>query len=357
MIDGLDRVLEQVDQPGVTELRDLLEHVLGGRDVEGRFVDQQTLQPRASRVFRLRFVVNGHIRTVVVKRLKPEIGRRTELVARRWLPAIGLSQGGPPLLGSVAERSGTCAWHVYDDLGPYELDARHVDRERIGAALDVIAEIHTRFARHPLLGEVRLHGGDLGLHFYRSNVSDAMHALEACSADAPHEPLRDRLLERLERLRREVPWRAQALEAYGGPETLLHGDLWAINVFVSPAADGLRARLIDWDHAGVGPASYDLSTFLSRFPRPHRAWMLNIYRERVARAGWTLPSARELNLLCETAEYARCANRLIWPAIALAQDHASWAWDMLAEVDEWFTAFEPVLTMEATRRAAGAARR
>jgi len=63
-------------------------------------------------------------------------------------------------------------------------------------------------------------------------------------------------------------------------------------------------------------------------------------------AGWHLPPAQELNLLFETAEYARFANRIIWPAIALLQDRASWGWDVLAEVDRWFEHLEPVLPRE-----------
>src|SRR5216117_747456 len=115
--------------------------------------------------------------------------------------------------------------------------------------------MHTRFARHSLLGEVRLHGGDLGIHFYEANVRDAVYALEALKPAAHHGALCSRLLERLHKLRVEGPQRADALAKTGGPETLLHGDLWAINVFALPTSNGLRARLIDWDHAAVGPAS------------------------------------------------------------------------------------------------------
>jgi aminoglycoside phosphotransferase (APT) family kinase protein len=134
---------------------------------------------------------------------------------------------------------------------------------------------------------------------------------------------------------------------WGGPETLLHGDLWAINVFVIPTADGLRARLIDWDHAAVGPPTYDLSTFLLRFPSEHRSWVLELYRQAVAEAGWRLPDERDLNSLFETHEYARFANRIIWPAIALVQDRAEWGYDSLAEIEEWFEQLGPVLPAEA----------
>ena len=110
-----------------------------------------------------------------------------------------------------------------------------------------------------------------------------------------------------------------------------------------PGANGPQARLIDWDHAAVGPISYDLSTFLLRFPRERRPWILDLYRQSVARAGWRLPTAEDLNLLFETAELARFANRVIWPALAIANDGAEWGFDELSEVERWFEDLEPVL--------------
>src|SRR6266511_498560 len=234
MIEGLDQVLEGSGLPGLTELRELLQELIGGRDGAGHFIGQDPLPPRAQRVFRLRFDANGQTRSVVTKRLKPEIARRNELVAKRWLPAIGLSETGPPLLGSVAARSGGCVWHVYEDLGQGELDPREPDRERVQAAVELIAQMHTQFAGHALLGEVRLNGGDLGIHFYESNVRDAIYALEAWRPGTPQNGLRDRLLERLYNLRDHLPRRAHAMARWGGPETLLQGDLWTINVFVIP---------------------------------------------------------------------------------------------------------------------------
>src|SRR5438445_13510471 len=308
MSEGLDRVLEGRDKPGLSELRALLHRLLGGHEAEGRLIEEQTLQPRASRVFRLHFVINGQTRQLIVKRLRPEIGRRSELIEKRWLPAVGMSDNGPSLLGSVVEPGGNCVWHVYDDLGPFELDVHRFDHESVGAATKLIARLHIQFARHPLLGEVRLHGCDLGIHFYDANVRDAIYALEACQPSSRQTAVRDSLLQRLSKLRQELPRRAQALDAWGGPETLLHGDLWHINIFVIPTANGLHVRLIDWDHASVGPASYDLSTFLLRLPPQERSWVLDMYREETSRAGWCLTPARVLNLLFETAEYARLAN-------------------------------------------------
>jgi hypothetical protein len=347
VIRGLDELLAGHSQPGLAELRSLLTTLLDDGDVDVSLVEQEMLQPRSSRVFRLRFDVDGHARRLIVKRLSPEIARRTELIEKRWLPAVGMTEHGPALLGHVAERGGHCVWHVYDDLGRCELDASSIDRERVSAAIELIARLHTRFARHPLLGEVRLHGGgDLGIHFCEANVRDATYALAGCRPAPRHTELHDRLLQRLDDLRRELPRRRRALDELGGPETLLHGDLWAINVFVIPTPNGLHARLIDWDHAAVGPASYDLSTFLLRLPSSERLWILDLYRDQTSRAGWRLPSTHELNGLFETAERARIANRIIWPAIAVAQDDAPWGWHALAEVDQWFEDLEPVLPCE-----------
>ncbi len=323
MIEGLDDVLEGSGQPGLAELRTALGELLGGRAAPGRLIDQHRLK---SRVYRLRFAIRDRDRALVVKRLDPALAQRNQLVARRWLPAVGLGHSGPPLLGIAGERSGQCVWHVYDDLGDWALDTSDPDLDRVAVVVTLIAQIHGRFAEHPLLPECRLYGGDLGIHFYASNVRDAIRGLESLRPPAD-----------------ELPHRAQALAELGGPETLLHGDLWTTNTFVMPTAHGLQARLIDWDHAAVGPASYDLSTFLLRFPTHHRLWIVDLYRESTGRLGWQVPAPRDLNLLFETAEYARFANRIIWPAIALWNDQAAWGFDALAEVERWFEALEPVL--------------
>ena len=77
-----------------------------------------------SRVVRLRCTTNGRTRSFVGKRLDPYIARRNELVARRWLPAVGLGDHGPPLLAVVADGDGSSAWHLYEDLGDNGLDPR-----------------------------------------------------------------------------------------------------------------------------------------------------------------------------------------------------------------------------------------
>src|SRR2546422_9862964 len=111
MIEGLDKVLNGSGQPGLHELRDLLGELLDGPSVDGSFIGHQNLQRRSMRVFRLRFSINGSIRTCIVKRLAPEIAQRNELVANRWLPTVGLNDLGPPFAGSRADRSPGLASH------------------------------------------------------------------------------------------------------------------------------------------------------------------------------------------------------------------------------------------------------
>jgi hypothetical protein len=345
MIEGLDHLLEGSGQPGLVELRASLHELFSGPEATGRLIDPQRLK---ARVYRLRFEVGGRVRTLVAKCLAPSRAKRNELVAQRWLPAIGLGQNGPPLLGVAADRSGQFVWHIYEDLGDWTLDRGDVDPRRVAAAVGLIAQLHTRFAEHALLVEGRLYGDDRGIYFYTSNVRDAIRGLESLRQPeielSPQQlAVRDRSLERMYALLDEQPQRAQAMAELGGPETLLHGDLWTTNTFVIPGTGGLHARLIDWDHAGVGPAAYDLSTFLLRFAIQHRLWIVDLYREAGGPHGWHLPSAQDLNLLFDTAECARYANSVIWPVIAFLEHRAEWAFDMLAEVEQWFQRLEPVL--------------
>jgi hypothetical protein len=346
MIEGLEQFGRGYGQRGLTELRGLVETLLGGPDARGQLLNERQLQPRVRRV---QFDLEGEVRSLIVKQLQPSVAHVNQLLLGRWLPAVGLGGSGPTLLGVAAERSGELVWHVYEDLGDYSLAAQAADPERIKAAVEVIALVHTRFANHYLLPECRLHGGDLGIQFYSSNIRDAIRTLELLRS---HETsprfraVRCRLLERLYELTNQQKHRGKALAELGGPETLLHGDLWTTNTFVLSKGCEWRARLIDWDHSAVGPVSYDLSTFLLRFPAADRLWILDAYREAVADAGWHLPGREELNFLFETAEFARFANRIIWPGIAITHNRAEWGVEALAEVDQWFDDWQPVLPEE-----------
>src|SRR6266511_3391201 len=204
MIEGLDSLFEDSGQAGLAELRLLLNELLGGPEATGSVLESSCLQSRRPRVFRLRLAHDRRVYSLVVKRLEPVIAQRNELVITRWLPAAGLGESGPRLLGVAAARSGECVWHVYEDLGDWALDATESDRCRVKAAAELIARIHTRFSNHPLLPECRLYGGDLGIAFFTANVLDAIRGLEflrppRVELSPERLGLRDRLLERLQR--------------------------------------------------------------------------------------------------------------------------------------------------------------
>jgi hypothetical protein len=304
-----------------------------------------------SGVYRLRCTFDGSTRSFVGKRLDPDIARRNELVARRWLPAAGLGDAGPPLLATAAEPDASSVWHLYEDLGDCGLEVAEADPGVVALAVATIARILTRFAQHPLIPEFRVWGGDLGIYFYGASVRDAITSIESVvarrrAALGPERlSLCSRLATRLTGLLAEQEPRAETLARYGGPETLLHGDLWPMNVMVHGHGRDAHVRLIDWDHAAVGPISYDLSTFLHRFPAGDRVSILGLYEQEVAGAGWRLPPASELNVMFETAELARIANRVIWPALAACEEDADWAYAELEEVERWFEQLEPILPL------------
>jgi thiamine kinase-like enzyme len=122
----------------------------------------------------------------------------------------------------------------------------------------------------------------------------------------------------------------------------LHGDLWTTNIFVMPG-EKLRARLIDWDHIGVGQVTYDLSTYLLRFPMERRQSVLDCYQAAIEPMNWELPAAEHFNLLCETAELSRLATATLWSAINVGEHHTDWAFAELNEISQWFEALQPLL--------------
>src|SRR5205807_2623170 len=74
----------------------------------------------------------------------------------------------------------------------------------------------------------------------------------------------------------------------------------------------------------VGPASYDVSTFLYQSAADERPTVLRRYREAVERTGWRLPDDGTLNVLFHTMECARYAHCVVWAAMALLHDGAEW---------------------------------
>ena len=340
----LERSFERWQEPGAAELCEVLSETLR---VVPAFDQSLRLESLKREVYRLR-VGGDSGRTLVLKRLTPAIAHTDRLVAERWLPAVGLGDRCPSLLGAAASRDGCWIWHIYEDLGDGSLATQRLPR-RLAAAVDCVAALHTQAASHPLLPEVRWRARDLGAPFFTSNLRDAITTLEARAPlprGAPREfaSARARLLQRLHELLDDAPRRIRLLTEAGGPDTLLHGDLWPKNVFVSLSGDGADARLIDWDHVGAGPFSYDLSTFLYRSSADERPDILRRYSAAVERAGWRLPGHEELNLLFHTAESARYAHCILFDAMALLHDGAEWAIGELMDYERWLGALRPPLT-------------
>jgi hypothetical protein len=332
------------------EMVELAGDVLSGTGESLRLVAHEPLKKS---VQRLCFETRTGPASVVVKRLTAHRARANQLVAERWLPAGGLGWACPRLLGIVHEPAGPAVWHIYEDVAGSGLDCGLPDPQRVGPMVELIVALHTRFAGHALLAECRKQGGELGMDFYNSEVARSVCVLESIGSLGPplareQAALRDRLLRRVRRLHGERHARALQFQTWGGPDTLLHGDLWTTNTLVEERSDGLQPRLIDWDHVGVGSVTYDLSTFLYRFPAEHRPWILGRYREAAARRGWQLPDDSTLNLLFETAEYARYACCLAEAALAASRGE-HWGFEQMEEIESWFASLEPVLAVDGSR--------
>jgi aminoglycoside/choline kinase family phosphotransferase len=340
---GLRQRLQSWREPGVAELCAALQELMGKTAESARTVRLQRFQEG---VYRVRIGSQAGANSVILKRHEPATAQRDRLTIGKWLPRLGLGDRCPRLLAAAAERQGLWVWHVYEDLGNDTL-AVHCSRETLQATIDLISELHSRSARHPLLPEVRRQAPDHGIHFFHTAVRDAIDALEGLHPGDRNVPAESataqaRLLEHLHDLLEDAPRRARAMENVGGPDILLHGDLWPENVFMARNGRGFRARLIDWDHVSVGPSSYDVSTVLYRVPAGERTWVLDRYRDAVAKRGLTLPANAELNLLFHTAESARCASCIPWPVMAL-KEGAEWGARHLVEIERWFEVLRPPL--------------
>jgi len=357
--------LENARGLGPPELIETLHELLRGAGGATGRVSTEKLS--GSRVHRLRVDVDHHARSFIVKRFsRAHIAQRNQMVATRWLPAAGLADSVPALLGVAAERNGRRVWHIYEDLGDCMLackdagkDRRRIfrsDPERIESAVALIARIHALFAGHPLLAECRLYGDDFGSQFFVSAVNDAVRCLVALLARkdegaAAWTDLLCRLLAKMHDLRRQQAERVNAVERFGGPETLLHGDLWPINVMVSADGGTRQARLIDWDHVGVGSVTYDLSTFLTHFPPEDRQWILDLYLRCMSAFGIRFAPDTDWNLLFDTAEQSRLAVAIAWEALSALDHPADWAFEELALVEQWFELLEPILPVASVTEA------
>src|SRR5574341_441163 len=146
----LESLLEEWQEPGAAELCTHLEDMLDGDRRATGAIHLERLKPG---VYRLR-IGSGDDHTLVLKRLNPAISQTDRYVADRWLPALGLGDRCPQLRGAAAERAGSWVWHLYEDLGRHTLVEQR-QPEYLAAAVDLIADLHTRAAIHPLLPEIR----------------------------------------------------------------------------------------------------------------------------------------------------------------------------------------------------------
>ena len=283
--------------------------------------------------------------SVVVKRMWGLRARIETRVTERWLPAAGLDGLGPPRLITVGDPDGLHSWHVYDDLGPCGLDRAHVAAELLTDAMVRVAELHAAFARSPLLPEPRFAAGDMGAHFYARSVRDAFRSVDMLRAPVvamsrEDEVVRDAMLTMLRRVLDDEPRRLWMIEHQAGPETLVHGDLIPANVFVMPDGVTPRVRLIDWDHCGVAPAGFDISTHVARYPAPERQLALEVYRTAMAERGFPFPDDLDWDFLVATFEVGRLCNQVIWVALGIIEgngwsfgDLAAWHAKLSAAVD------------------------
>jgi len=60
-------------------------------------------------------------------------------------------------------------------------------------------------------------------------------------------------------------------------------------------------------------------------------------------AGWELPGDSELNLIFETAAYARLASLLVWSVAAAGEGESGWLRERLADMVGWLDDVRPVL--------------
>ena len=209
---------------------------------------------------------------------------------------------------------------MYDDVGAGGLDRPDVDAGTLDLVMCRLADLHARFAGHLLLPEVRFAAGDLGVYFYTRSVRDAQATVDRMRPPPlvpPQEDaaIRDGVLARLQTLRDDEPARVRLLEERAGPETLVHGDLTRENVFV---LDGV-VRLIDWDHVGVAPAAFDLSTHVAHYPTAQRPLVVTCYTAAMAERGFPFRDDVDWDLLVRTFEAGRLANQLIWLATAVLE--------------------------------------
>lgn len=327
------------------DLRDALNKFVGWGSAGIKLIACEKIK---ANVFRIRFEDRAQIRSIIAKGMDALAARSVEMTANRWLPAVDLNHIGPSLLAIAPQSDDQHVWHLYRDFGPCTLNAVSPAPRQIALVIDCLAKMHGRFADHPILADCRIWAANRCTNGYTTHVMDAIRSVESCLAmtgrrSSGHGNLLDNLLRNLEDLLRDAPRREQTLIEFGGPQTLLHGDLWPSNILVYGTDHGQKARFIDWERVGVGVVSYDLSTILSRFLVELRPMILEQYRRSAEPFGINVPDVEISNLLFDTAEKARIVYCINCSALAILEGEAEWGYVNLREQLSWLNNLNPFL--------------
>lgn len=300
-----------------------------GRAVDGtRVVEVEPLSPRAFRV-----ELDGRrAESVIAKALGDDEATTVESVLSGWLPELGLGDLAPRLYATVEGQD--TKLQFFEVLDGTPLSAR-VDRSGVQAAATALARLHTTAAASARTRRWAGPVADRGDGYVARWLDAAAAAAQACGHAALQDVLADRYA--------EVASEGGALDRAGGPVTLLHGDPWPQNIVVT-AGPSCKARLVDWDRAGVGRAAYDITTLLLRLPSDARGWAYEAYRSEVVDA--EVPSPKTLGVLARHFEVGRLSELTWWALQPAGAVDAGPNGELVEELVSWLAA-PPDLQVEA----------
>ena len=201
-----------------------------------------------------RFVPAGSGPVVIAKRCARETASVERQVYERVLPRIGVA--APEFYGVVTEPAGDYCWLFLAEVSgsPYR---SHASSDRVAAA-GWLGHLH---------GAASLDDGarqlpDRSPDHYRGVLASVEGALGARLGDATSGSRRGALLaatlRHCERLR--LDWSVLEGLCDDGPQTLVHGDFVAHNVFVRGEGSAASVMVIDWEKSGWGTPAEDISS-------------------------------------------------------------------------------------------------
>jgi len=272
-------------------LEDIEVHFPGGRCVP---LVLKACGLAATRGVRPRIVMDGHRELWAYENLLP----RLDVDAPRFLGVLDLDRSGQRL---VLERVAGEPLHLVGDLGAWRAAARWLGRfhgrgraawERAAASGWLLAQdpsLHERWLARALRRAV---GGAPSPGWTGSVARAARRAIRILAA---------------------------------APRTLVHGEFYPSNVIVSRADSGWRARVVDWESIGVGPAALDLAALTTGgWSATARAGLIEAYRSAAPD-----PPTRGVGLDREL-ECATLINALQWLGWSegwSAPPHQAWDWE------------------------------